>query len=622
MRIWCQSGPNCSEVQSLPRGAAGGIAPLAQKGEIMKVVETSVQSPANVRKSLRKDKWRGLTSCKAGVVVPLAYFPLLREDRISGTVNVTVRMEETVKPLLNAVRCKVMAHLFPYSADNRFSGLEQMNASYMKQADFGGSPPPAFFASAVHNPTSELSKVLGLHAPVGRGINLAVHRAYNEIVNMRRASRSKNIPLLGDSQANLAEAFWQNPNYWHIVPDFDHAMIEGELTVPLTGQVPVLGIAVPTANTYPNPSTGLSETGGPATDGNWSDSATTAPGATPRIRQDGTNPWPGIFAELADGGATISMANMELAKQTAAFARMRDAYKGANDEYIIDMLMDGLRVPDAMLKAPILLGVKSGVFGMQERHAADYANLDQSYTTGEVRLSVPVRTPSINPGGVVLVTMEIVPESLPELGFDPFLSIVDTDDLPSYVKDFLDPEKVEIVRNEEIDAYHSAPTGVFGYAPLNSRWNRDSAHLGGKFLDAETPSISEERYRVWQVRVTDPNLDTDFYLCPRPFPHDVFADTAADPFEVVTIADMSVVGNTVFGPRLAEMHSSYDEVLAEVDQGRIVQPGQAEAETADVPADPMVSIGELAKKIAEAVAKERVSAEGEAKVSAEGEAKE
>lgn len=543
----------------------------------MKVIETSMQRPASVPRSLRMDRWRGLTSCKAGVVVPIAYFPLLREDAISGTINVSVRMQETVLPLLNGVRCKVMAHLFPNTADARFSSLEQLNASYRNEANFGGQPTPPFVDTVAFPASSAIYDALGVHQGGVVQVNRLIVYAYNAIVNARRQSRTNKLPARGGNDNTLAQAFWHDPNRWNIVPDFDSALIEG--IVPLSGQAPVTGIGIQDG-TAQTPFVGvLRETDKLApTTGLTLMSAATA--SSVGVAGGGTtaaNFWPEIFADLginSDYGVGMSLANLAMVQKTQAFARLREQYVGVNEDFVIDLLMSGISVPPSQLFEPILLGSGVGQFGMMERHATDFANLDKSYTTGMVNISVPVRTPPINPGGLVLVTLEIVPESLPELGADPFLEIDNPAKYPDFVDDTLDPEKVEYVPNRHIDAYHNSPDAIFGYQPLNARWNRDFARLGGKYLDGNVPSTSEERYRFWQVRPTNPTLAEDFYLCPSPFPHDVFADSAADPFEVTTLATMRISGLTVFGPALNENVDAYEDTQRGVDTGRLQQSAQ------------------------------------------------
>lgn len=213
------------------------------------------------------------------------------------------------------------------------------------------------------------------------------------------------------------------------------------------------------------------------------------------------------------------------------------------------------------------------------------SNLDVSVANGVASLSMTLNTPQVNAGGLVLVTCEIVPEQLYERRADYWLAPGDgsASHLPDYLRDYLDPQKVEVVSNEYADLFHSNPTGLFGYAPLNHRWMRQRAQVGGRFKRPVPDAFVQERQRIWQVETSDPTLTDDFYVCPSPFPHDPFEDSQADPFEVVTVAMCEVVGNTVFGGRFAEMGDHFESVLGQVDQSRLEGDG-AEPATVGVAA--------------------------------------
>lgn len=200
----------------------------------------------------------------------------------------------------------------------------------------------------------------------------------------------------------------------------------------------------------------------------------------------------------------------------------------------------------------------------------DGENLDVSRTTGQTAVNLRFRTPPMNTGGIILVTAEIVPEQLYERFRDNFLGTVDPGTLPNFMRDFLDPEKVEVVTNRQVDVHHGTPTAVFGYAPLNEFWKRDLTRAGGKFYRPNPDTFVEDRMRFWAADQTNPTLADDFYMV-SDLPNSVFADTVSDPFEIVTLGQVGIVGRTVFGDPLQEDTGSYDEVMAQVDTGRIVQ---------------------------------------------------
>ena len=528
-------------------------------------------TPIKAERSLRLDTKRVLTSGNAGKILPLTYVPLLREDAVrSGKMSFTFEMAETAETLLNAVNVDVKAYFVPFLAFDRFNGMDQLNRSYMGVPEVEGGTPVPFFETAAFGSygSNAVYSTLGMHATPTTQVNTAVLEAYNSIVNFRRKQRSTLLTQRDRYDATLAEAFWKHSAMKHIVPSFDEAMIDGEvpignLDVSLSGHAPIRSTL---SSGYNSDSVGGYVPRQPA----------------PAHRNDD---WPnysydGIWADLGaitnevestGGGLRLTLSNIEMAKKTAAFARMRSAYQGLDDDYIIDLLMSGINIPEQMLQNPILIGEQSTVFGYSKRFATDSANLDESVTTGVTQINMNIRVPRMNTGGVLMVTAEITPEQLYERTKDCFFHNSSVDYLPEFTRDYLDPEKVSVVTNEYVDVSHSDPDSTFGYAPLNHEWMRSTPNIGGKFLRPEVnTAFDEDRQRIWAVETVDPTLTEDFYLCSN-MHQKVFSDTASDGFEILGLGQFQIEGNTVFGAAINEATDDYDQVLAVVDQTRIDQ---------------------------------------------------
>lgn len=537
----------------------------------MRPVETIRNTPIPTQKSVRADVWRGLTSGDAGKILPLAYVPLLREDAVQrGVVNIAVTMRETVKTLMNAVSVTVYAHFVPFTAFERFNGgLDAFNRSY------SGVPEPTtdevipFIETHAFSPSAEIYKTLGVQFPENTQINMALVEAYNTLVNYRYRARSSKLPQRLRNDTSLASAFWRNPMLWHIVPDFEQAMLDGE--VPLSwaqAKLPVTGIQNDFINTT------LAEGAGRISSFPHPQGVSLYLADAPQ--QGSINFYRDIYADMEAAGLKISLQNIELAKQTAAFAKMRESYSGVSDEHILDMLMSGLRVPPESMKEPMLLAKGSTVFGYSRRRATDGENLDVSLTDGVAQIGFNYRLPPMNTGGIVLVTAEIVPETLFERMDDHFLSTDEQDDYPSFLRDFLDPEKVDVVKNTRADTFHTDPNGLFGYEPLNFRWKRNYARIGGKYYRPANDAWNEDRGAFWSPQVVDPSLTEDFYLVGE-LPKTIFNDTLIDPFEIQTHAEAAIVGLTVFGHALSEDEGHYESIVDMVDTSRIDQQAEADA---------------------------------------------
>lgn len=527
--------------------------------------------PIAAPRTMRRNSARGITSLPAGMMVPLAAFPLLREDAVrSGRLRFSFEMMETAEILMNAVNVDVKAYLVPNLALERFNGsMDQLNLSYEGKPPLEGEalvPYIETLAFGAHG-ANAVYKYLGLHGRPDQLVNTAYLEAYNAIWNFRAKNRSPDLyeaKKRGRLQADLAPAFWSHDMFRHIVPDFDQAAIDGAVKLDLvSARIPVSGIGVAPGAVWSgsqavNTSSGELVTATPSS--RWS--SVTASNLHPTVKENPDMPgFPEVVAELADAGVSISLSNLELAKKTQAFARIRQSLN-AHEEHVINLLMDAITIPDQALKQPMLLGEKRTIFGMAKRYASDGENLTESVVNGATYLDMAIQCPRIGTGGVIMIVAEITPDQLFERQMDPYLHTTDVEQLPAYLRDTLDPEKVEIVQNQRIDVDHDDPTSTFGYEPLNARWNINCPRIGGRFYRPEVDAgFDEDRQRIWAVETKNPRLSTDFYICTNMHTKP-FVVTNQDPFEVVTQGEVFVEGNTVFGGHLIEATDDYEKVLA------------------------------------------------------------
>ena len=532
-------------------------------------------TPIAVPKSTRIHTATALTSLPAGKMVPIAAFPLLREDSvISGRLRFSFESMETAEILMNAINVRVMAYLVPTLAFDRFEGsMDQLNRSWSGEA-FKGLPvvpyveTKAFGASGAN----QIYKYLGLHAKPTAMVNTMYLEAYNQIWNFRAKNRSGDLTLRDRLATDLAPAFWTHERFKHIVPDFDQAVIDGEVALNVVNsKMPVRGIAVKKqqAGWIDNANIAAGETGGVSV------AYKKMRGAGPEVHIKGVDIggtiFPDIFAELQSNGITVSLSNIDLARKTQAFAELREQYHGHSDEWIINMLMDGLTIPEQAFAQPMLIGEKTTVFGMSKRYASDAANLTESVVNGATFLDLSIQLPTIPTGGVIMVVAEVTPDQIFERQKDPFLHIQDAEQFPHYLRDTLDPEKVEAVPNDYVDVDHDTPNATFGYAPLNYPWNIEAPRIGGRFYRPDVDAgFDEDRQRIWAVETKNPTLSTDFYLSTNMHTKP-FVVTNQDPFECVTQGDLIIRGNTVFGGVLHEATNDYDKVMEVAPQERIVK---------------------------------------------------
>lgn len=538
-------------------------------------------APQQYARTLRSDFKRVLTTGFGGQFMPVMAVPLLREDRmLSTTYRFALEMAETSQMLLNPVRINVSMWFVPKLAFARFLDLGHLNRSYMQKQEVDASTTEWFDmidlddGAGVAPVTEPFFKMMGMHTAPGVQVNSDYLEAYNAIWNYVAAQTSPSLTARIPLDTTIAPAFWDHTSLKHVKPTFDQALIHGEFTgeieaaqLPVTG-IGLEGIATAAAETNVRYSDGTTQniTG-------WKSDSAPGGGNEEKVYiEEGATGYPAIFAEMAAAGVTVSLANMELAKKTAAFARARQQYQGLNDDDVIDLLMAGVRLPEEGLQQPILLGEGHTIYGMSQRFATDAANLDKSVTEGRSMIDINVQVPQVNTGGIVMGIVQILPEQLYERQEDQYLVRSLPTELPDRLSDELDLEPVETVTNKQIDTDHTVPAGTFGYAPLNHRWQRDVPNIGGLFYRPRADEAwNENRDRIWAVETIDPTLGDDFYLASN-IHHQVFADGATDPFEVSVNGLAKIEGLTFFGPGLRESEGDFDKIAALVDDTKIVIP--------------------------------------------------
>lgn len=537
------------------------------------------QSPVQFSNTARVDTSSIMTSGRAGASVPFAYIPINRGDSASGTISLDVELGDMPRPLINGVVLNVQAWFVPKNAHPQFTGHDEFVASYqgetitaLGQAD---REPPAFY-NMLSDPSdlaivrdSKLFQTLGIH--VGdRPINTDLIDAYNLIYNFRLAAHTSKIQRAWyateqlANAVNLRRAFWPSGRFSRIVPDYERALILGELDLDmLAGELPVRGLAVEQTASYDNPHMGLHETpgardGDPPLDENWFKDG---------VRIDRNNNGIAVHAILQDQTVTTTLADIDKARTTQAFAKLRSSYAGGQttgfnlDDAIVAELMQGYSVPAEMFKRPMLLANQKTPVGFSQRFSSESASLDKSLSRGVGSVSLSINLPKQDTGGTIIAFVEMLPEQLTERQSDEWLHYQQSSELPDALRDIQRPEPVDFVMSQRIDALHTSPTTLYGYEPMNNVWNRETTRLGGDYYQPDpTMPWTEQRSALWLPNIVDPSFTEDHWLAPLNFPHDVFADTEASAFELVGRHAISINGITQMGDMLHENNDDYDAI--------------------------------------------------------------
>ena len=516
------------------------------------------KTPVPFPKTVRNPREMLNTSSRAGVVMPAGFIPLMPQDGIKSgsSAEILVQMEETEKLLGNAVHVRAHAHFVSYAALERFDGIDSVMFGWAERT---GAPAIVSLETSDAADASWFSH-FGENTPVGSTINLDYLRAYNCTVNYRRSNVSKSLPVRADNVTSLARSLWGETALARIVPDWDGGMLESsaELTFVdavangFTGSATVEGYASDYA--YGGLTRKLNSDGS-ETGGYTSSERTYALSIAQRGDTTGqvfVDDFSNLVGTVSGGAGTVSLAAIENAKRTKAFAEMRSRMSGTDDD-LIDLLMKGMSIPSNMYHDPILIGSADVNINQSARYATDSANLDNYVANGVASLRIPLTLPTQTTGGFVVLTYEIVPEPVFARQADNFLYKT-FDQLPNALRDYLDTQPVQVVPNRFVDSLHTLPDGTFGYAPMNHDFTQARIKMGGRYLQGlSAVATDEDQQHIWSVRTVDPVLDEDAFLVPDNFAHDPFLDTVSDPFIVRVQYSCMIEGITQFGPSLYEL---------------------------------------------------------------------
>jgi len=543
------------------------------------------QSPVTFGNTVRPETGITMSSGRAGVVVPVTFFPLFPGDSASGRVAIDIELAEMPRPLLNGVSANFQAWVYPKEAHPKFAGTDEVMHAFtgepIKGLGFADRTPPPFFDVLTGTPkttaaASDLFVTLGLHIPTGSDINADLVDAFVQIYNFRLAAHSSRLERRKYAVEDIAEAcalppaFWPTGRFSTVVPDYERALVIGSMDLDVAaGLLPIDGFGLRSGSPSVAGET-IRESDGSVSTGVTAIAGAniySAAGFAMRTRGTAPNIFPDLFANMAGQQVVSSLAAIDKARVTQAFAKLRAAYAGNdttgfdNDDALVAMLMQGLEVPADQYKRPWLLDSKRVPVGFAERFATDAANLDQSVTQGRAAATLSLNVPKLNYGGMVVVTVEVLPEQIHERQSDEFLLTTTVAGLPNALRDVQRTEPVDVVLNRRIDAKHTTPGGTYGYEPMNHRWRREATRLGGAFYQA-TPGAAwtEQRSAIWQTEIVNPVFDANHYLAPVDFPHDVFSDTLADAFEFVARHQVAVSGLTQMGDILVENSDDYETV--------------------------------------------------------------
>jgi hypothetical protein len=548
------------------------------------VYELQNVSAIKAPQSVRADNFTAKTDMEAGVMQPIGFSPYLRMDSGQGRITFMAKMNETVRMPENGVALTVQSWFVPRLAFKRFHDLTMYNESYEGVQSANGQVVPFFEKNKYWNGTTEITatnadnfdttvgyhvsnfyKKLGMH--IEDDWNTDMVESYNAVVNYVYQMLSKSLEERNSFDHSLAPCPWPLNDMRYIVPTFDDAMIDGRIPLNIAAQAPIksnmIGNFNPGSTSYSN--------GWQADPGvtGITPISTTGSAVT---KEGNVFEFSNIWAEIGASSAYITTDMIEAAKKTASFARLRAMYSDrVTDDHLVNMAINAIELPHEELDKPRLLNSQTTSFGYNQNYATNSGALDESVTRGMAAVDYGYVVPRTNTGGNVVHIANIAPERIMERKRDYYYSATTKAELPEFVRDYTDTQKVQIVRNKEIDVDHTDPEGIFGYAPLNHSFNRTNQfRVGGRFMRQASDAYNEERASIWSAETATANtsLNEDFYLVTG-LHKKIFADQNQPGFDVLAKQQSRITGNTVFGEPLMESDGDYEAVELMLDDTQL-----------------------------------------------------
>lgn len=458
-----------------------------------------------------------------GWIYPVSCYDVVPSDKIDHEVNVLIRTQPLLAPVLSAVDIDLYAFFSPdrlaweNSSDFHSGGDDGLDATV---APYMMSPSSTGYLKG------SLADHLGLPVGVPDLKHSALKFRHYGLIRNEYFRDSQLMPPVVVSTADgldtttnrdLQAPAWKRDYFTEARPE---AQLGAEVTIPLTGDAPVLGIGTVNGN--------FTQSGVTARE---SDGTTSVYATAKKIRnsasdddgifveEDGTTDYPNIRADLS---AVTGVPITDLAEASAVqrFLQFNNIWGGRYIEQI--MARWGTRVPDYRLQVPEFLGAGQAKIQFSEvlQTAEGEAPVGEMRGHGISIVGSNRFRYKVQEHGYIMVMMVIRPKAMYSQGLH-------RSDSRETKFDYLLPEFQHIgdqaILQKEIFAASSTPNDVFGFTPMYNEYTTIPSRFGGDFHD------TLDYWHLGRILASDPGLNSTFVTCnpsDRIFPTEVgTADT-------------------------------------------------------------------------------------------------
>lgn len=441
-----------------------------------------------------------LLSGDMGELIPINLLETLPGDSFQVSTTALVRCAPMLSPPMHPVRVRIHHWFVPHrlvwdNFENFITGgPDGNNASVF----------PTWAGGAVTQGT--LANYLGLPVATVPAVSALPFRAYSLIWNEYYRDQDLQTALTvskadgNDTTTNrtLQNVCWEKDYFTSARPWEQKG---AQVTIPLGGQAPVLGLALGTLGAATSQSAIGVVAGEDSSRPRWSDADVNMYMTAQSNAVAGSGNRPQIFADLASStGITVNALRQSLAIQR--FQEARAMYGSRYPEYLRAL---GVRSSDARLNRPEYLGggVQTIQFSEVVQSAADGANPVSTLRGHGITAMRSNRFRRFfEEHGYVITLMSVLPKTIYTNGLERTWNRRTKYD---FWQKELENLGQQAIANKEIRANHASPDGVFGYQDRYDEYRRQWSKVTGEF--------SQSSLNYWHFArdfASDPALNSTF----------------------------------------------------------------------------------------------------------------
>ena len=444
-----------------------------------------------------------LLSMDMGELVPVGLFEVLPGDTVQQASSVLLRVSPLLAPVMHPVQVRIHHWFVPHRLvwdnwENFITGGPDGNDnSVFPTMEFG----------AATGAVGTLSDYIGV-PPLAGSPNVTVSalpfRGYGLIWNEWYRDEDLETTVTVNTtdgndvttNKNLQNAAWEKDYFTSSRPWTQKGP---DVTLPLTGDAPIAGLAVDNTQAYTSAATGYTLADGttPPSGSNW-----TGPQPNILIQGDNTTKVPtGLKADLS-GVTAASVNELRLALALQRYQEARARYGSRYTEYLRYL---GVRSSDARLQRPEYLGGGRQTIQFSEvlstnEDASSKAGVLRGHGITAVRSNRYRRF--IEEHGYVFTLMSVLPKTMYPQALHRTFNRRTKEDFWQKELEHIGQQAVE---KQEIYAGSGDPKGVFGYQDRYDEYRRIPSRVSGEF---RTSAL--DFWHMARIFASEPALNADF----------------------------------------------------------------------------------------------------------------